>query len=188
LSRKEHDRQSAADAEHEDDVQLFRRRMSDARPLQVDAVPPSAARPAPRARFAQRDAREALRESLEPDGEEAEIESGESLSFARPSVGRRSFRKLARGGFSIRAEIDLHGMTSTEARQALGEFIASSIDRGHLCVRVIHGKGLGSGGRGPVLKRKVDAWLRRWDTVLAYVSARRVDGGTGAVYVLLRKD
>lgn len=188
MPRKDDHRQSVADAAPEEDAELFRRHMSDARPLQTDAVAPAARRPAPRARFAKRDAREVLRESLEPGVDEVEFESGQSLSFARPCLGRRSFRKLARGGYSIRSEIDLHGLTSAEARQALGEFIASSVDHGHLCVRVIHGKGLGSGGRGPVLKRKVDAWLRRWDAVLAYVSARQVDGGTGAVYVLLRKD
>jgi DNA-nicking Smr family endonuclease len=113
--------------------------------------------------------------------------SGENLSYRSSSVGRRSFRKLTRGGFSVRSQIDLHGLTAVEAKAALAEFIDGSVNRGHLCVRVIHGKGLGSGERGPVLKRKVDTWLRQWKTVLAFVSARQVDGGTGAVYVLLRK-
>ncbi|MFQ5981873.1 MAG: Smr/MutS family protein, partial [Woeseiaceae bacterium] len=63
-----------------------------------------------------------------------------------------------------------------------------SVNRGHRCVRVVHGKGLGSGERGPVLKRKVDKWLSEWDSVLAFVSARQVDGGTGACYVLLKKN
>ena len=68
------------------------------------------------------------------------------------------------------------------------QFIDESVGRGHTCVRVVHGKGLGSGERGPVLKSKVNGWLRRWHEVLAFVSTRQGHGGTGAVYVLLRKD
>lgn len=95
-------------------------------------------------------------------------------------------RRLARGGFSVQAEIDLHGMTASEAHEALAGFVEDSRARGLTCIRVVHGKGRGSGARGPVLKLKVDRWLRQWSGVLAFVSARQVDGGTGAVYVLLR--
>jgi DNA-nicking Smr family endonuclease len=175
-------------APQDDDGELFRRQMSDARPLRPDAVPRPPSRPIAKARFAKRDERNALRESLEADYESMEFASGQSLSFARPYVGRRTFRKLARGNFSVQSEIDLHGLTVAEARTVLADFIESSVDRGHRCVRVIHGKGLGSGNRGPILKAKVDSWLRKWDAVLAFISARQVDGGTGAVYVLLKKD
>ena len=96
-------------------------------------------------------------------------------------------RQLARGKFAIQDEIDLHGMTIAEARPRLADFIENSVRTGRLCVRVVHGKGLGSGQRGPVLKNKVNHWLRQWDSVLAFVSARQVDGGTGAVYVLLQE-
>jgi DNA-nicking Smr family endonuclease len=96
-------------------------------------------------------------------------------------------RKLSRGGFSVQAEIDLHGMTVAEARPRLQEFIETCAQDGKLCIRVVHGKGLGSGRRGPVLKQKVNRWLRQWDTVLAFVSTRQVDGGTGAIYVLLKQ-
>ena len=170
-----------------DNADLFRRRMSDARPLHQDAVPPPPTRPRPRASFSRRDEHNALRESLEADAETMEFASGQNLSFARHSVGRRTFRKLARGSFSVQSEIDLHGLTVADARTVLAEFIEASVDRGHHCVRVIHGKGLGSGNRGPILKRKVDTWLRKWNAVLAFISARQVDGGTGAVYVLLKK-
>jgi len=162
--------------------------MSDARPIETDAVSPPPTRATPRARFRRRDERQVLRESLEADIESAEIESGQSLTFARPSVGRRSFRKLARGNISVQSEIDLHGLTVAEAKTALAEFIDESIAYGHRCVRVIHGKGRGSGSRGPILKRKVDTWLRKWNAVLAFVSARQAHGGTGAVYVLLKKN
>ena len=77
------------------------------------------------------------------------------------------------------------GMTVAEARPRLADFIDYSLKQGLTCVRIVHGKGLGSGHRGPVLKNAVNRWLRKWDSVLAFVSARQVDGGTGAVYVLL---
>ncbi len=96
-------------------------------------------------------------------------------------------RKLARGGYSVQAEIDLHGMTVAEARPRLTDFIEYSLIANKLCVRIVHGKGLGSGDRGPVLKNAVNRWLRKWDSVLAFVSTRQVDGGTGAIYVLLQK-
>ncbi len=84
-------------------------------------------------------------------------------------------------------EIDLHGMTVAEAKPKLQEFIEACARGGRLCVRVVHGKGLGSGHRGPVLKQKVNRWLRQWDPVLAFVSTRQIDGGTGAIYVLLKQ-
>ena len=184
MSTKDKNGQSPQD----NDADLFRQQMSDARPLRQDAVPPPPRRPRPKASFSRRDEQNALRESLEADAESTEFESGQKLSFARASVGRRTFRRLARGNFSVQSEIDLHGMIVADARTALADFIGESVDRGYLCVRVIHGKGLGSGHRGPILKRKVDTWLRKWDAVLAFTSARQVGGGTGAVYVLLKKN
>lgn len=170
-----------------DDRELFRRAVGEARPLAVDVVPPPRRKPPPKARFARQDEREVLRESLSADLEHAESENGDGLRYCRPSIGRKTFRRLARGGFSVQAHIDLHGMTVAEARGALADFLDEGRHHGHTCVRVVHGKGRGSGARGPVLKSKVDRWLRQWEPVLAFVSARQVDGGTGAVYVLLRK-
>jgi DNA-nicking Smr family endonuclease len=94
-------------------------------------------------------------------------------------------RKLRRGQYRVESEIDLHGLTLPEAKQGLREFLARSIYEGRRCVRVVHGKGLGSGPRGPVLKNGVNVVLRRTDAVVAFCSARPVDGGTGAIYVLL---
>jgi DNA-nicking Smr family endonuclease len=171
-----------------DDETLFRRLMGDARPISQDPrAPDYKPKPAPRARFRREDESEVLRESLEAGIDDLQAGAGEALRFHRPSVGRRTMRRLARGSFSVQAEIDLHGMTVAEAKPALQEFISESVFRGDFCVRVVHGKGLGSGERGPVLKSMVNAWLRRWDDVLAFVSTRQVHGGTGAVYVLLRK-
>ncbi len=183
MSRKK-DPESA----HDDDPGLFRRMMRDAKPLQhAEKVPEHRPRISARARFRRRDERAALRESLEADIETAEEGAGESLHFHRPSVGRRTMRKLARGNFSVQDEIDLHGLTVPEAKDALQKFIGECEARSYTCVRVVHGKGLGSGDRGPVLKGKVNKWLQQWESVLAFVSARQVDGGTGAIYVLLRK-
>lgn len=173
----------------DDDVQLFRRLMRDARPIKADErAPAKSRRPRPVARFTRDDEARVLEESLDADIETMEAENHDSLRFHRPHVGRRTLRKLSRGRFSVQAEIDLHGMTLAEAEPRLRDFIDYSIQSGHLCVRVIHGKGRGSGQRGPVLKKAVNRWLRRWDRVLAFVSARQVDGGTGAVYVLLDGD
>ena len=172
----------------DDDKELFRRTLADAKPLRTTRRADEVVRkPAPKARFARADEKAALHESLEAHIDDTESHGGESLRFHRPSVGRRTMRKLARGNFSVQAEIDLHGMTVAEAKPRLAEFIEECASSGRLCVRVVHGKGLGSGTRGPILKQKVNRWLRQWDTVLAFVSTRQVDGGTGAVYVLLRQ-
>jgi DNA-nicking Smr family endonuclease len=171
----------------DDEGQLFRRAMADAKPILTDTVEPPRRRPRAVARFSRQDEHEALRESMEADAHAAEIANGSALYYRHPSVNTKAMRRLGRGGVSVQAEVDLHGLTSAEARQALGGFIEHALLRGYTCVRVIHGKGLGSGQNGPVLKRKVDQWLRRWEPVLAFVSARQIDGGTGAVYVLLRK-
>ncbi|MBT8079307.1 MAG: Smr/MutS family protein [Gammaproteobacteria bacterium] len=167
---------------------MFRRAVSDARPIRSESRAPLPPRSKPVARLRRRDERAVLRESLEADADTSNLQSGDSLRFNRPHIGRRTMRKLARGSFAVQAEIDLHGMTASEAEEALRQFIADAQLRGLRCVRVVHGKGLGSGARGPVLKRKVDAWLRRWQAVLAFVSTRQVDGGTGAVYVLLDRN
>jgi DNA-nicking Smr family endonuclease len=172
----------------DDEKELFRRAMSGIKPLSSESrIDTPVKKPRPRARFSRADRKEVLRESLLSDIDSMEYGNADSLRFQRASVGRRTMRKLARGGFSVQAEIDLHGMTIAEAKPRLAAFIESSVLQGQLCVRVVHGKGLGSGHRGPVLKVNVNRWLRRWDAVLAFISARQVDGGTGAIYVLLRK-
>ena len=108
------------------------------------------------------------------------------LSFRRPGVRTQTLRRLRRGLYPIEDELDLHGLSQAAARDSLAEFIALSRDAGRRCVRVVHGKGYRSGARGPVLKVAVDTWLRRHTDVMAFTSARTIDGGTGAVYVLLR--
>lgn len=175
----------------DDDGALFRRLMADARRLDHDRALPERRPARPRAKFARRDRAAALHESLTRDPADfgdAQVAAGEHLQFARPSLGRTAMRRLARGGYRVQAELDLHGLTGAEAQAALGRFIADCVEQGLGCVRVIHGKGRGSGHGGPVLKPLVDLWLRRADPVLAFVTARPVDGGTGAVYVLLHRE
>lgn len=168
----------------DEDRELFRKAVTGVRPLPGRREPPAQPAPAPRARFRRADEAAVLEESLQVNPESAS-DTGEDLSFRRPSVSLPVFRKLRRGEFSVRDEIDLHGLTAVEARAALYEFLADAGFAGARCVRVIHGKGRRSGHRGPVLKRKLGRWLQVRADVLAYCSARPVDGGTGAVYVLL---
>ena len=173
----------------DDDIDEFRRAMAGTKRIKADERAPDA-RPniKPRARFRRADDAAAVAESLVDDIDTLEQGYGGALRYQRQTVGRRTMRKLARGGYSVQAEIDLHGMTLDEAQPRLADFIKLSSMRGHLCVRVVHGKGLGSGARGPVLKNAVNHWLRRWESVLAFVSTRQVHGGTGAIYVLLQPD
>jgi DNA-nicking Smr family endonuclease len=186
--RKNQSKTSHRQAVVDEDGRLFRRVMVDARPLEVDTVEPPRRRPRAAARFSRLDERDVLRESLEASAHAMEVENGSALSYRHPSVNLKTMRRLARGSISVQEEIDLHGLTSAEAKESLKGFITQSILHGHTCVRIVHGKGLRSGQNGPVLKREVDHWLRRWEPVLAFVSARQADGGTGAVYVLLKKN
>jgi DNA-nicking Smr family endonuclease len=170
---------------NEDDAHLFREAVRDVKPLTQDVPMPEIPRPLPRARFTRADRRAVLQESLETDTGDPELASGEELVFSRDGVQSGVLRKLRRGQYRVQAEIDLHGLTVPEAKEELRAFLAHSLERHIRCVRIIHGKGLRSGHRGPVLKGAVSSVLRRVRPVLAYVSARQVDGGTGALYVLL---
>jgi len=114
------------------------------------------------------------------------LEGGDVQSYQRPGVRTQVVRRLRRGLIGIEGELDLHGLGQAAARDQLAEFLAFSRASGRRCVRIIHGKGYRSGARGPILKMAVDTWLRRQPDVMAFTSARPIDGGTGAVYVLLR--
>ena len=114
------------------------------------------------------------------------VQPGDVLEFSRPGLQRSVMRRLRRGEYRVAADLDLHGLTLTEARKALGVFLKEARQERAGCVRIVHGKGLGSQGRTPVLKSLIHGWLPRQDAVLAFCSARPADGGTGAVYVLLR--
>jgi DNA-nicking Smr family endonuclease len=113
------------------------------------------------------------------------LDADDQLSFRRPGIGTDVTRKLRKGEWSIQGQIDLHGLRSDEARNAMGQFIRDAKRTGWRCVRVVHGKGLGSPGKEPVLKSKVQRWLVQKKEVLAFVQAKPSDGGGGALVVLL---
>jgi DNA-nicking Smr family endonuclease len=114
------------------------------------------------------------------------LDVDDALSFRRPGIGTDVTRRLRKGEWSIQRQIDLHGLRREEAREALAEFVRECTRAGLRCVRVVHGKGLGSPGKEPVLKSKVQGWLIQKNEVLAFVQARPADGGAGALVVLLR--
>jgi DNA-nicking Smr family endonuclease len=107
------------------------------------------------------------------------------LSFRRPGIGPDVTRKLRRGDWSIQRQLDLHGLRRDEAREQLSFFIREAHKQGIRCVRVVHGKGLGSPGKAPILKSRVHSWLVQKIEVLAFVQAKPADGGGGALVVLL---
>jgi len=184
-----------ADEDSSDDYRggvndLFRSATRDVKRLSDRPAPPITPRPKPKAAFTRADRQAVLRESLHPDlnpvlEDPALLEAGDELAFRRNTVSETTLRRLRRGHFSVDGELDLHGLTGPQARAVLRDFLSAHIYRGSRCVRVVHGKGLGSGPRGPVLKNVVNRDLRRFAKVIAFGSARQVDGGSGAVYVLL---
>jgi DNA-nicking Smr family endonuclease len=144
------------------------------------AVPPE-----PRQRQLDEDA--VMREALSDEFDvETLLHTDEQLSYHRPGLGPDVMRKLREGHWSIQKHIDLHGLRVDEAREALGRFVRESHHLGLRCVRVVHGKGLGSPGRAPVLKGRVLRWLVQKKEVLAFVQARPAEGGAGALVVLLK--
>ncbi len=167
---------------------LFRRAVADVVPLPPDnRADIGRPRPRPLARQRLRDEQQVLIDALaDPWDWDAATATGEELVFARPGVPAAVLRKLRRGGWVIRAELDLHGHTGDEARIALAAFLNRCLKDERRCVRIIHGKGLGSKNRLPVLKHKLRHWLTQREDVLAFCQARAVDGGSGAVVVLLK--
>jgi DNA-nicking Smr family endonuclease len=181
-------RQREQEAKALREANLFRQSIGTVAPLRsIDKalhVPPQ---PEPIARQHLADEQAALAQSLSDEFSiESLLETDEGLSYARTGIGQETVRKLRRGHWVTQAQLDLHGMRTDEAREALAEFLRSAGRRGLRCVRVIHGKGLGSVNREPVLKKKVRNWLVQKEEVLAFCQARAADGGAGAVMVLLK--
>ena len=167
-------------------ARLFREAVRGVRPLARSAPAPHAPRrPRPTARFTRADRAAVLKESLSPQPPDPALAGGEELVYRAAGVQQTVLRRLKRGEYRIEREIDLHGLTVAEAKHALREFLIEALSDRVRCVRIVHGKGLRSGHKGPVLKVAVAGVLRRTGAVVAYVSARPADGGTGAVYVLL---
>ncbi len=168
-----------------EDRDAFRAAVADATPLQFDRVhhepPPPPAIP----RQSRRDDQAALAESLGGDLLDLQLEGGDEAAWSRPGVPRAALRDLRRGRWTRQAKLDLHGMNRHEAREAVTAFLADCRKRELRCVRIVHGKGIGSPGREPVLKRLVLGWLAQRREVLAFCQARAAEGGAGAVVLLL---
>ena len=167
-------------SQNEDDA-AFKEAMEGVSPLETDSAEPYRKRRAPLP----------LPKEREPeDGEDLvdlSLETGDFLEFRRPGIQNRLFRDLQRGLLETEATLDMHGMRVVDARKALVRFLAHSSHLGLRCVRIIHGKGRSSPNEQPVLKQKTNQWLRQREEVLAFCTAPRWDGGTGAVYVLMRR-
>lgn len=174
------------DASNTDEVGLFRLAVGDVVPARYPKRAALATSlPRPLALQRQQDEQQVLRDSLS-DPIDVLLETGEELQFLRNGLSRDVLRKLRRGKWVIQGQLDLHGMISAEARIALADFLRQAEKAGARCVRIIHGKGLSSFNREPVLKHKVKHWLTQRDEVLAFAEARPSDGGSGAVIVLLK--
>lgn len=169
------------------DTDLFSQNMCDVKPLKDSGrVHPEPSKPPPLPLQRVRDEQKVLAELLHEPADPAEWETGEELSFLRPGVQQRYLTRLKRGQYSIADSIDLHEMNSEAASAAILEFLQQAHDRGLGCVRIVHGKGLRS-RKGPVLKLLTRRLLSRHPQVVAFASCRPVDGGTGAVAVLLHR-
>ena len=169
------------------DTNLFQTAVKNARPLNVDVPFTEKTYPKPVACQFIRDEKQALRDSLSDDYIPAhELESGEELLYLREGQSPDVLSKLRRGFWVVQSQIDLHGLISDEAREYVAEFLSSCKKRNIRCVRIVHGKGLGSRNREPVLKHKLRSWLMQKDEVIAYAQAKPEDGGSGAVIVLLK--
>jgi DNA-nicking Smr family endonuclease len=175
-------REAAAEAE------LFRREIGDVAPIAAAARAMHGRTPPPALPLqTQRDEQAVLREAISDEFDpEVLLDTDESLFYCRPGISQEVVRKLRRGHWIVQAQLDLHGMRRDQAREALAEFIRETVKHGLRCVRVIHGKGLGSVGKEPVLKGRVRAWLVQKTQVIAFCQARPHDGGAGAVLVLLQ--
>ena len=176
-----------ADENNIEDQQLFREAVKDARPLIAPPVHLFKLKPKPIPLQFIRDEKQALIDSLSDHFIPAhELETGEELLYLRDGHAPDILSKLRRGYWVIQANIDLHGLISDEARLYVATFLSDCKKNGVRCVRIVHGKGLGSRNKEPVLKHKLRHWLMQKDEVIAFAEAKKQDGGSGAVIVLLK--
>jgi DNA-nicking Smr family endonuclease len=172
----------------EEEIALFRKAVADVRPLRaLNRVRPTPPLPWPEPRPASFDAQAVTVDNLSDNIPWCDLlDNGDELVFRRPGLTHQILKNLRRGHWQIQSEIDLHGHTSDEARQQLVRFLNECRHHGLRCVRVIHGKGLCSKNREPVLKIKTANWLMQREDVLAFCQAKPNDGGAGALIVLLK--
>jgi DNA-nicking Smr family endonuclease len=167
----------------DEDGRLFRETIGPVTPVRGDRVQPFAPKPKPFPTRREREPEWAQTGSADVPL----LTTGDIMSHVSSGLQTGVLRKLRQGQFGIDAEIDLHGYTVAEAKNLLDRFLRDGISEGCRCVHIIHGKGYRSEGDRPILKNKINLWLRQHPDVLAFCTARPRDGGTGAVYVLLRR-
>ena len=178
---------AAAERKRAAEKDLFTRAIGATEPLRRKAAVQLAPEPpAPIPVQHQLDEQRVLRESLSDEFDVTTLlDVDDAMSFRRPGIGTDVTARLRKGDWAIQAQVDLHGLRSDEAREALGGFIRNAYKQGLRCVRVVHGKGLGSPGKQPVLKTKAQRWLIQKNEVMAFVQAKPAEGGAGALVVLL---
>jgi DNA-nicking Smr family endonuclease len=169
-----------------DEIELFRRSVGPVRKLHHDKIAPVRKAPPSRPRRHGIGDEMPLTDSFSDGFDGGVVTAEEILFFARPGLQQRQLQRLKRGQLSIGAELDMHGMSAAMARTAVVNFIALCHEQHIRCVRIIHGKGYTSAGSAPVLKNRINTWLRQHPDVLAFSTAQIRDGGSGALYVLLR--
>lgn len=116
-----------------------------------------------------------------------DVGAEDELSWARDGVQEGQLRKLKAGQISFEGSLDLHGMNIEKARELLWDFLAEATRLEVRCVRVTHGKAARTDGRKPLLKSHVNTWLRQHPQVLGFTSCLPRHGGTGSLYVMLRR-
>ncbi len=168
-----------------EDSTLFRQSIGIVKKLDSDnLLLPQQQKPKPYPQKKQEKEISALTENAETEVEKLLQE--DSMAFIAPGVQKNVLKKLRKGFFGVAASIDLHGLTSLEANQQLSKFLFFSVEDGSRCVHIIHGKGYRSPNNNPILKNDINVWLRQHKDVLAFCSTPPKDGGTGAVFVLLK--
>lgn len=179
--------QQALEASQHDRL-LFERTVGPVQAMVIpDPVHDRLPRPLPVPQQRQRDEQSVMREALSDEFDaETLLHTDEHLSYRCTGVGTDVVRKLRQGQWRLQAELDLHGLRTDEAREQLVDFVREACRQGLRCVRIVHGKGLGSPGKTPVLKSRVHSWLAQKTEVMAFVQARPADGGAGALVVLLK--
>jgi len=175
----------------DDDFSLFTSEMRGVKRIQVDQADTGKVRP-DRQQIQQRRQNAMVRTSeTKVDGlsDQFVIDVGaeDELYWARDGVQDSQLRKLKAGQVPFEGSLDLHGMSVEKARETLWEFFAEATRLEVRCVRITHGKAARLDGRKPLLKSHVNTWLRQHPQVLGFTSCLPRHGGTGALYVLLKR-
>lgn len=169
------------------DSELFRQAIGEVDKIEYDGANLVTSKPAPVPNQTILSQQDALNKMANDPFDIPDVEIGDELFFRRDGIQQQVMRKLRRGQYAIESELDLHGMTVSIAKKELDGFLSYCQSTNRRCIRIIHGKGHGSVNKIPVLKNKLNKWLQKDDSILAFCSAPANDGGTGAVYVLIKK-